>query len=68
MNITIIKTTENPDGSADCLLRFDEEGLGFLVQEGVIAILKQYIKQCEKEAKRKAKNESRKTKRTNDAR
>jgi hypothetical protein len=68
MEIKIIKTTENPDGSADCLLRFDAEGLGFLVQEGVTAILKQYIDQCEKEAKRKAKNESRKTKRTNDAR
>jgi hypothetical protein len=68
MEIKIIKTTENPDGSADCLLRFDEEGLGFLVQEGVLAILRQYIDQCEKEAKRKAKNESRETKRTNDAR
>jgi hypothetical protein len=68
MEIKIIKTTENPDGSADCLLRFDEEGLGFLVQEGVIAILKQYIEQCKKEAKRKAKNESRKTKRVNDPR
>ena len=68
MNITILKTTENPDGSADCLLRFDEEGLGFLVQEGALAILRQYIDQCEKEAKRKAKNESKKTKRTNDAR
>jgi hypothetical protein len=55
MNITIIKTTENPDGSADCLLRFDEEGLGFLVQEGVIAILKQYIEQSKKEAKKKRK-------------
>ena len=55
MNITIIKTTENPDGSADCLLRFDEEGLGFLVQEGVTAILKQYIEQCKKEAKKKRK-------------
>ena len=68
MHIPILKTTENPDGSADCLLRFDEEGLGFLVQEGVLAILRQYIDQCEKEAKRKAKNESKKTKRTNDAR
>jgi hypothetical protein len=57
MEIKILKTTENPDGSADCLVRFDAEGLGFLVQEGVIAILKQYIEQCKKEAKRKAKNE-----------
>jgi len=60
MNITVIKTTENPDGSADCLIRFDAEGLGFLVQEGVLAILKQYIEQCKKEAKnkRKKKNET----------
>jgi hypothetical protein len=56
MNITILKTTENPDGSADCLLRFDAEGLGFLVQEGVLAILKQYIQQCKKESKRKKKD------------
>jgi hypothetical protein len=55
MEIKIIKTTENPDGSADCLIRFDAEGLGFLVQEGVIAILKQYIEQCKKEAKKKRK-------------
>jgi hypothetical protein len=55
MEIKIIKTTENPDGSVDCLVNFDAEGLGFLVQEGVIAILKQYIEQCKKEAKRKRK-------------
>jgi hypothetical protein len=53
MNITVIETTENPDGSADCIVRFDSEGLGFLVQEGILAILKQYIKQCKKEAKQK---------------
>jgi len=55
MNITVLKTTENPDGSADCLVRFDAEGLRLLVQEGILAILKQYIKQCEKEAKNKQK-------------
>jgi hypothetical protein len=55
MEIKITKTTENPDGSVDCLVNFDAEGLGFLVQEGVIAILKQYIEQCKKEAKRKRK-------------
>ena len=55
MEIKIIKTTENPDGSVDCVVNFDAEGLGFLVQEGVIAILKQYIEQCKKEAKKKRK-------------
>ena len=55
MEIKIIKTTENPDGSVDCVVNFDAEGLGFLVQEGVIAILKQYIEQCKKEAKKESK-------------
>ena len=55
MEIKVIKTTENPDGSVDCVVNFDAEGLGFLVQEGVIAILKQYIEQCKKEAKKKRK-------------
>ena len=59
MKITIIRTTENPDGSVDCVVNFDAEGLGLLVQEGIIAILKQYITQCKKEAKRKEKNECR---------
>jgi hypothetical protein len=60
MKIIILKTTENPDGSADCLIRFDAEGLGFLIQEGTLAILKQYVKQCKKESKnkRKKKNEA----------
>jgi hypothetical protein len=58
MNITILKTTENPDGSADCLIHFDAEGLGFLVQEGILAILKQYIDQCEKDAQKKLEVET----------
>jgi len=60
MEIKVEVVRENEDGSADALVHFDKEGLGFLVQEGVLAILKQYIKQCEKEAKnkRKKKNEA----------
>jgi hypothetical protein len=65
MNITIIKTTENPDGSADCLVRFDAEGLGFLVQEGVLAILKQYIEQCKKEAQAKTKTKAKNVRKKN---
>ena len=57
MKITVKAATENPDGSVDCLVNFDAEGLGFLVQEGIIAIFKQCINQAKKEAKRKAKNE-----------
>ena len=55
MKITITKVTENPDGSADAVVNFDAEGLGFLIQEGVTAILLQYIEQCKKEAQAKEK-------------
>jgi hypothetical protein len=45
MNITITTIKENKDGSADAMVKFDKEGLAFLVQEGVISILKQYVEQ-----------------------
>ena len=45
MNITIKTLKENKDGSADAIVKFDKEGLEFLVQEGVISIMKQYIEQ-----------------------
>jgi hypothetical protein len=45
MNITIKTIKENKDGSADAIVKFDKEGLEFLVQEGVISILKQYVEQ-----------------------
>ena len=47
MNITIKTIKENKDGSADAIVNFDKEGLEFLVQEGVLSILKQYIEQNE---------------------
>ena len=47
MNITIKTIKENKDGSADAVVNFDKEGLEFLVQEGVLSILKQYIEQNE---------------------
>jgi hypothetical protein len=43
IKLRVIK--ENKDGSADAIVHFDKEGLEFLVQEGVLSILKQYIKQ-----------------------
>lgn len=49
MNITIEVIRENEDGSADAIVKFDKEGLGFLVQEGVVSVLKQYIQQQKKE-------------------
>lgn len=56
MDIKIEVVRENEDGSADALVHFDKEGLGFLIQEGVLAILKQYIEQCKADAKRKKKD------------
>jgi hypothetical protein len=52
VDITIKVIRENEDGSADALVNFDKEGLEFLVQEGTISILKQYIEQQKKEKKR----------------
>lgn len=54
MNITIEVIRENEDGSADAMVKFDKEGLGFLVQEGVVSVLKQYIQQ-QKEEKQNGK-------------
>ena len=52
MDITIKVIRENKDGSADAIVNFDKEGLEFLIQEGVLSILKQYIEQQKKEKKR----------------
>jgi hypothetical protein len=51
MDIKIEIVKENKDGSADALVHFDKEGLGMLVEAGVISILRQYIDQ-EKKAKK----------------
>jgi hypothetical protein len=45
MQIKIKITKEHDDGSADADVNFDKEGLEFLVQEGLISVLKQAIKQ-----------------------
>jgi hypothetical protein len=45
MNITVKVIKENKDGSANATVEFDKEGLEFLVQEGLISVLGQYIKQ-----------------------
>ena len=52
VNITLKVIKENKDGSADAVVNFDKEGLEFLVQEGILSILKQYIEQQKKEKKR----------------
>ena len=51
MNIQIQIVKENEDGSADALVNFDKEGLGILVEAGIISILRQYIEQQKKEKK-----------------
>jgi hypothetical protein len=43
MEIRVMTVKENEDGSADVDVKFDEEGLHFLIQEGLSAILKQAV-------------------------
>ena len=45
MNIQIEIIKEHKDGSADAIVHFDAEGLGILVEAGIISILRQYIDQ-----------------------
>ncbi len=54
MNIQIQIVKEHKDGSADALVHFDAEGLGVLVEVGVINVLRQYIEQ-EKKGKKNDK-------------
>jgi hypothetical protein len=57
MQIQIEIVKENKDGSADALVHFDSEGLGMLVEAGIISILRQYIEQ-EKNASKGKKRKS----------
>jgi hypothetical protein len=50
MQIKIEIVKENQDGSADAMIHFDAEGLGVLVEAGIISVLRQYIDQEKKEA------------------
>jgi len=50
MQIQIEIVKENQDGSADAKVHFDAEGLGILIEAGIISILRQYIDQEKKEA------------------
>ena len=47
MDIKVECLRENKDGSADVLVHLDKEGLEFLVQEGLLAVIKQFIEQNE---------------------
>jgi hypothetical protein len=53
VNIQIEIVKEHEDGSADALVHFDKEGLGILVEAGIISILRQYIEQEKNASKRK---------------
>ena len=55
MNIQIEIVKEHEDGSADALVHFDAEGLGILVEAGILNILRQYIDQNKKEIKKEKK-------------
>jgi hypothetical protein len=48
MEIKLKVVSENPDGSANAVVNYDDEGEQFLVQEGITAIIKQYIAQQKK--------------------
>jgi hypothetical protein len=48
--ITIKVIKENKDGSADATVTFDKEGLGMLVQEGLLSLLRQAL-EMDKNAK-----------------
>ena len=45
MEITVKVVKENKDGSADAVVHFDKEGLEFLVQEGLLSVLRTFIEQ-----------------------
>lgn len=47
MEITVKVIKENKDGSANAMVDFDKEGLEFLVQEGLLSVIQQYIDQSE---------------------
>ena len=54
IHLEIIK--ENEDGSAEAIVEFDKEGLGVLVEAGLISMLEKYIKQKKKSIKKIGKN------------
>ena len=43
MKIEVKIVKENEDGSAEALVNFDKEGLGLLIQEGLVSILTQAV-------------------------
>jgi hypothetical protein len=47
MEIIVKIIKENKDGSANATVDFDKEGLEFLVQEGLLSVMQQYIEQNE---------------------
>jgi len=44
MEIKVRIVKENADGSANAMVDFDKEGLEFLVQEGVLAVISEHIR------------------------
>ena len=56
MEITVEHMEELPDGGAICVVHYDEEGLQFLVQKGVVAAIKEGIEQEKECLKNSTKN------------
>lgn len=56
MDIKVEIVKENEDGSADALVHFDKEGLGILVQYGIISMLTKAINEyADKKPSKKVK-------------
>ena len=56
MDIKIELVEELPDGSAICVVHYDEEALQFLIQQGIITTIKEGIEQEKKCLKNSTKN------------
>ena len=49
MKIEVTMIKDNPDGSADCTLDLDEEGINYLLKFALVRALEDAIKLAEKE-------------------
>ena len=56
MDIKVELVEELPDGSAICVVHYDEEALQFLIQQGIITTIKEGIEQEKKCLKNSTKN------------
>jgi hypothetical protein len=58
MIIKLLNVKENPDGSADMEIEYDQEGKQILLERGVMAILEDFIKEKKHEPQPKRRKAS----------